>query len=168
MLSEKMTKAINTQINREIYSAYLYLGMASYAAHKGLNGIANWFNVQVQEELSHAKKMYDYVFQAGGRVMLLDIESPQQEFSSARELFEKTLAHEKMVTCLINKLVDIAKEEKDPATESFLKWFVTEQIEEETTPTNILRKMESKGTGNNGLSTVNAELGKRVFTPPRA
>ena len=95
MLSEKMTKAINSQINREIYSAYLYLGMSSYAASKGLGGIANWFGVQVQVELSHAKKMYDYVVQASRRVMLLDIESPPQEFSSAKELFEKNLSEDK-------------------------------------------------------------------------
>ena len=164
MLSEKMIKAINGQINREICSAYLYLGMGSYASSKGLNGIANWFSVQVQEELSHAQKMYDYVVQEGGRVMLLDIESPPQEYSSAKELFEKTLAHEKAVTGLINELVDVAKEEKDSNTESFLKWFVTEQIEEETTPANILKSME---LNDSGVSAVNSKLTKRVYNPPR-
>ncbi|MDP8299787.1 MAG: ferritin [Candidatus Tantalella remota] len=114
MLSDKMINAINAQINREIYSSYLYLGMGSYATSEGLSGIANWFGIQVQEELSHAQKMYDYVNQQGGRVMLLDIEQPPQDFLSAQDLFKKTLEHEKIVTGLINNLVDIAKEEKGP------------------------------------------------------
>ena len=161
-------KKTETGINREIYSAYLYLGMASYAISEGLSGITNWFNVQVQEELSHAQKMYDYVNQQGGRVMLLDIEQPPQDFSSVKELFEKTLTHEKMVTGLINKLEDIAKEEKDHATEIFLQWFVTEQIEEEANATDILQKMKLMGTDGNGLYMIDSELGKRVFTPPVA
>ncbi len=166
MLSDKMIKAINGQINREMYSSYLYLGMASYAVSEGLSGIANWFNIQVQEELSHAHKMYDYVNQQGGRVVLLDIEQPPQEFSSIKELFEKTLEHEKIVTGLINQLVDFAKAEKDHATEIFLQWFVTEQIEEEANATDILQKMKLMGKDGNGLFMIDSELGKRVFTPP--
>lgn len=168
MLSNKMIKAINSQINREIYSAYLYLGMASYSVSEGLNGVANWFNIQVQEELSHAQKMYDYVNQQGGRVILLDIEQPPQDFSSAKDMFEKTLAHEQIVTGLINKLVDLAKEEKDHATEIFLQWFVTEQVEEEANATEIIQKISLMGSDGNGLYMIDSELGKRVYTPPAA
>jgi len=168
MLSKKMTNTINGQINREIYSAYLYLGMASYAVAEGLAGVANWFSVQVQEELAHAQKMYDYVNQQGGRVMLEAIEEPSQDFKSPEDLFKKTLAHEKKVTGLINDLMNIARSEKDHATEIFLQWFVTEQVEEEANATDILNKFKLMGKDGNGLFMIDSELSQRVFTPPAA
>jgi len=166
MLSEKMVKSINNQINREIYSAYLYMGMASFAVSEGMAGVANWFNVQVQEELSHANKLYDYVNQQGGRIMLLDIEAPPQDFKTVNDLFQKTLEHEKVVTGLINGLVDIARAENDHATEIFLQWFVTEQVEEEANAMDILQRLKLMGSEGNALFLLDTELAKRVYTPP--
>ncbi|MDD4956388.1 MAG: ferritin [Candidatus Omnitrophica bacterium] len=168
MLSDKMVKSINDQINKEIYSGYLYLGMASYAAQAGLPGVANWFTVQMQEELAHAQKFYDYVNRQGGRVLLKSVDEPPQKFSSPLELFKKTLAHEKIVTGLINKLVDQARAEKDHATEIFLQWFVTEQVEEEENATSNMNRLKLTGQDGNGLLMIDKELAARVFTPPPA
>ena len=167
MISDKMTESLNRQINREIYSAYLYLGMNAYAVSIGVKGIANWFTVQSREELAHSQIMYNYVNQQGGRVVLEDIEAPEQDFSSVTELFEKTLGHEKQVTAMISNLVTLAKEEKDYATESFLQWFVTEQVEEEANPTDILQKLNLFGETGEALYRLDTELGQRVFTPPQ-
>jgi len=167
MLSAKMVKSINHQANRELYSAYFYLGMASYAKDAGLNGVANWFTVQVQEECSHAQKMYDYVNQQGSRVLLEGIEEPPQKFSSVKDLFEKTLEHEKKVTAMINDLVTIALEEKDRSTEIFLQWFVTEQVEEESNANEILQRLALVGNDGNGLLLIDTELAQRVFTAPQ-
>lgn len=166
MLSEKVVKSLNHQINREIYSAYLYLGMNAYAGSIGLKGFANWFLVQVKEELSHAQIIYNYVNQQGSRVILEAIEVPGQDFSSVKELFEKTLSHEKKVTAMINDLVTIAKLENDYATENFLQWFVKEQVEEESSANDILQKLNLIGDQGNALFMIDNELGQRVFNPP--
>lgn len=168
MISDKMVKSLNYQINRELYSAYFYMGMASYAAEQGFNGVANWFNVQVQEEVSHAKKIYDYVMQQGARVILEAIEQPPQDFSSVLNLFEATLEHEKKVTGLINDLVSQALDEKDAATGIFLQWFVTEQVEEEANATELVQKFKLVGKDGNGLLTMDNDLAQRIFTPPQA
>ncbi|NQS90073.1 ferritin [Patescibacteria group bacterium] len=168
MLSENMIKRLNRQMNREIYSGYLYVGMAAYATELGAAGVANWFTVQMQEEMSHARKFYDYVNQQGGRVRLEAIEEPPQDFSSITDLFEKTLDHEKIVTALINDLVVLAQKEKDKATETFLQWFVTEQVEEEANPTEILQKLKLAGGEGPGLFMIDNELSQRVYTPPVA
>ena len=161
MLSKKMKDAIDEQINKEIYSAYFYLGMSAYAASKGLAGFANWFYKQWNEELFHTKKMFDYVHAEGQRVTLKAIDNPPQDFTSGPDLFEKTLAHEKKVTGLINNLVKLAKEENDKTTEDFLGWFVKEQKEEEETPAGILEKISKAGKDEKGISEVDGELVKR-------
>ena len=161
MLSKKMKDAIDEQINKEIYSAYFYLGMSAYAASKGLVGFANWFYKQWNEEIFHAKKMFDYVHAEGQRVTLKAIDNPPQDFTSGPDLFEKTLAHEKKVTGLINNLVKLAKEENDKTTEDFLGWFVKEQKEEEATPAGILEKISKAGKDEKGISEVDGELVKR-------
>lgn len=166
MLSKKMAKALAEQMNKEAYSGYLYLGMSSYAASIGLNGIANWFMVQFQEEISHAQKFYNYLGQQGERVMLETIDKPPQDFSSAADLFEKTLEHEQKVTKMINDLVALAREEKDNATEIFLQWYVTEQVEEEANAQELLQKVKLVGEGGNGLFMIDNELAKRTFVPP--
>jgi ferritin len=166
MLSEKMLKSINHQINREHYSAYLYLSMASYATAEGLNGFANWFTVQMKEEIFHAEKMYNYVNQQGGRVLLEAVEQPPSDFSSMLDLFEKTLEHEKGVTTMINNLVKLAREEDDYATESFLQWYVTEQVEEEASPSEIIQKLKFIGKDGRGLLMIDKDLATRVFTVP--
>ncbi len=166
MISKKMVSSMNEQINKELYSAYLYTGMASFASSIGLAGFANWFTVQTQEEVSHAQKFYNYVNQQGGRVILKAIDEPPQAFKTATDLFAKTLEHERVVTGLINKLVGQAKEEKDYATEIFLQWFVTEQVEEEENASVMLQQLKLVGNDGNGLYLLDKELSQRVFTPP--
>ncbi len=158
MLSENMTKRLNYQTNREIYSAYFYLGMAAYAASLGLTGFANWFKVQFKEELFHADKIFDYIIRQGSKVKLLAIEEPPQDFSSGVDLFKRTLEHEKKVTAMINDIVTLAKTEKDAQTENFLQWFVKEQKEEEEGPAKILQKIKASEKDKDGIAKIDAEL----------
>ena len=161
MVTSTIEEALTRQINREIYSAYLYMAMASYAESEGFKGFANWFEIQTREELEHAEKMYSYLQKQGSRVIMQAIEEPPQNFSSLGELFDKTLEHEKNVTKLINDLAGLAKSKNDSATENFLEWFVKEQIEEEATPANILGKIDETGEDKEGLLKVDSELAKR-------
>lgn len=166
MLSKEMVKSLNYQINRELYSAYLYLAMASFADAEGLNGFANWFKIQAKEEEFHAEKMYNYVNQQGEHVILEAIEKPESEYFSMLDLFEKTLEHEKVVTSLINGLVKLAREENDYATESFLQWYVSEQVEEEANPNDMIQKLKFIGEDGRGLLMLDKEMGTRTFSPP--
>jgi len=166
MLSKKMVEKLNYQINIELFSAYLYLSMASYADAEGLAGFSNWFKIQAKEEEFHAEKLYNYVNQQGERVVLEAIEKPETDFTSMLDLFEKTFKHEKVVTSLINELVKLAREENDYATESFLQWYVIEQVEEEANPAEIIQKLNFIGKDGRGLLMLNQELATRVFTPP--
>ncbi len=166
MLSERITEALNKQINNEIYSAYLYLSMSAHSTFIGLKGFANWFMVQYQEEMVHAMKIYDYINAQGGQVKLMAVAQPPTEFGSPLEMFEKTLEHEKFVTKCINDLVDLASKEKDHASNIFLQWFVTEQIEEEANDNEIISKLKLVGKEVNGLFMIDKELAARVFTPP--
>ena len=161
MISEKINKAINEQINKELYSAYLYVGMAAYAASLSLNGIANWFKVQTGEEVQHATKLMNYITEQGGKIVLKAIDAPAQKFTSVAGLFETTLAHEKVVTASINGLVTLAKKEGDAATEIFLQWYVTEQVEEEANPTEILQKLEIGGKTGSSILILDGILGQR-------
>jgi len=158
VISENLAKRINRQINREIYSGYLYLGMAAYADFIGLKGFSNWFKHQFREEMEHADKMWDYLAEHGIRVIMEAIEAPPQGFDSAAELFEKTLAHEKNVTKLIHELVSIARQEKDKETEEFLSWFVKEQVEEEAAPAGIINRIGLTGRDKEGIAKIDKEL----------
>ena len=166
MLSKKMNDAINAQINAEYYSSYLYLSMAAWAEEQNLPGFGNWFRIQVQEEMFHAMKMFDYVIERGGRVTLTAIDGPATEWDSPTAVFEATLKHEQHVTSLINKLVDLALAESDHASNTFLQWFVTEQIEEEASADAVLRTLKRMGDAQGGLFMLDRELSQRVFTPP--
>ncbi|MFQ6103950.1 MAG: ferritin [Candidatus Glassbacteria bacterium] len=168
MISKKMTEALNKRINEEIYSAYLYLSMASHATVIGLKGFASWFQIQVREELFHAQKIYNYVLDQDTKVTLGAIAKPPANFKSPTELFEKTLAHEKGVTAAINKVVDLARQEKDHATEAMLQWFVTEQVEEEAMANDVLQQLKLVGTDGSGLFMIDRQLATRTFTPPPA
>lgn len=168
MLSEKMVDALNEQINKEMYSAYLYLAMSSYAEFKGLKGFSNWYRVQYQEEMEHAMRIYDYVQEQGAQVKLKAIEQPSSDFGTPLQILEKTLEHEQFVTKLINNLVDLAIKEKDHASQIFLQWFVTEQIEEESNVNEILDKLKLAGKNGNGLFMIDKDLAARVYTPPSA
>ncbi|MFA9392753.1 MAG: ferritin [Prolixibacteraceae bacterium] len=163
MLKEKMEKALNEQINKELYSSYLYLSMSAYAQSMGLQGAASWMKIQAQEELTHANKFFDYVHERNGKVILQPIDAVESEFGSVIELFERVLEHEEYVTSLVNSLVDISIEVSDHATRSMLMWFVDEQVEEEAGVKEIidgLKMVEGKGQG---LFMIDKELGVRVF-----
>jgi ferritin len=168
MLSKKMEGAINKQINAEIYSSYLYLSMAAASESMGLQGFANWFKVQAQEELVHAMKFFAYVCGRGGRVTLGAIEAPPTRWKSPLAVFEATLAHEQKVTGLINKLVALARQEPDPATENALQWFVAEQVEEEGSADKIRQKIKLVGGQGDALFLIDKDLAARVFIPPAA
>lgn len=168
MISKKMIQALNKQINNEIYSAYLYLSMSSFTTFIGLKGAANWFMVQYQEEMLHAMKLYDYVNSQGEHVQLAAIPAPPTEFGTLLSMFEQTLKHEQFITKCINDLMDQAVKEKDHATQIFLQWFVTEQIEEEGNDNDIIARLKLVGDSTQGLMMVDRDLATRVFTPPTA
>jgi ferritin len=166
MLSERMTEALNRQINNELYSAYLYMALSSYAGQIGLKGGANWFKIQAQEEMTHALKIYNYVTSQGNHAVMLSIDEPPAIFNGVQEMFEKTLEHEQFITKCIHELVELARDEKDHATEIMLQWFVTEQVEEEEGVNEILDELKLAGEGGGGLYMIDKQLGARVFTPP--
>jgi ferritin len=167
MLDPKMEKAINDQITAEFYSANLYLSMAAYFAREGLPGFAQWMRVQFQEEQMHALKMLDYVTERGGKAVVGAIEAPPASWDSPLKVFEDTLAHEQKVTGLINKLVDLALKLSDHATDIFLRWYVTEQVEEEDSADSIRQQLRLIGDNGQGLLMLDRELGARVFMPPQ-
>ncbi|MDD2439903.1 MAG: ferritin [Methanosarcinaceae archaeon] len=161
MLNKKLAKALNLQLNKEIYSAYLYLAMSAYSSYKGLTGFANWFREQYKEEKEHAGKFYSYLVEQGARVELETIEKPPLEFGSPQEMFEKTLAHEQFISRSIRELLELALAEKDYATSIFLQWFIKEQVEEEANDNEILAKLKLAGENGAGLLVLDSELGKR-------
>ncbi|HDN50724.1 MAG TPA: ferritin [Thermoplasmatales archaeon] len=166
MLSKTMEDALNEQLNKEMYSAYLYMAMSAHSTHIGLPGFANWFMVQYKEEMDHAMKIYRYINDQGGKVKLRAIDEPPSEFEDAMDMFQKTLKHEQFITKSIHELMDLAIQERDHATQIFLQWFVTEQIEEEGNDNEIIAKLELAGKEGNGLFMIDKELAARVYTPP--
>ncbi len=166
MITKKLETAINYQINRELFSEYYYLSMASYFNAAGLSGFENFFLVQVEEERFHAMKMYRFLNEKGGQVTLSAIEAPKTEFLSPLEVFQLAYDHEKLVSGLINKLMDLAISENDHATKNFLNWFVEEQVEEEASMETILNKLNLINGEGHGLLMLDNELAMRSFTPP--
>jgi len=166
MISEKMQKALNDQINAELYSAYIYLSMSSYFTSVNLEGFATWMTVQTQEELSHAMKLFNYVNERGGRALMAPIEGPDTEWDSPLAAFETAYKHEQYVTGRINDLVKIAREENDTATEIMLQWFVSEQVEEEASADGIVQNLRLVQGAPGGIFMLDRELGARTFTPP--
>ncbi len=166
MISKKMEKALNEQVNAELYSAYLYLSMEAYFKSLNLNGFANWMRVQTQEEISHAMKIYGFIDERGGRITLKAIEGPQTKWDSPLAVFKAVYEHEQKVTGLINDLVDLAIEEKDHATNTFLQWFVNEQVEEEASADQVVQQLKMMEKAPGGMFMLDRELGQRVFTPP--
>jgi len=168
MLKEKMEKALNEQINKELYSAYLYYSMSAYSEKLGMAGIANWMKIQAQEELTHANKFFDYIHERDGKVTLAAIDAVDTEFGSVKEMFEKVLAHEQFVSESINKLVDIAIELSDHASRSMLMWFVDEQVEEEANVQEILDQLSMFDAKGHGLFMLDKDLGSRTFVDETA
>ncbi len=168
MISKKMAKELDKRINEEIYSSYLYLSMSAYSGSQGLKGFSNWFNVQVQEELFHAQKIYKYVLDQGEKVILDTIAKPPSDFKSPLDLFEKTLEHERYVTSSVNRVLDLAKKENDNATSIMFQWFVTEQIEEEANANEIIQQLKLIGDNGSGLFMIDNQLSSRTFTTPES
>ncbi|NPU95851.1 MAG: ferritin [Candidatus Omnitrophica bacterium] len=161
MLNPKLLNAFNNQINAELYSAYFYLSIAGYFESMNLKGFARWMRVQAQEEAGHAMKFYSYIFDRGGNVSLAAIDAPPGEFASPLAAFEDVLKHEQKVTRMIYDLVDLATAEKDHASNAFLQWFVSEQVEEEATATEVVEKLKMIGDNKNGLFMMDQVLGRR-------
>jgi ferritin len=162
MLTEKVENALNAQFNAELFSSYLYLSMNAYFRSINLDGFANWMYQQAKEELIHAMKFYDFINQRGGRVIPAAVAAPASDWESPLKVFEETLAHEQKVTGLINDLVDTANEAHDHATQIFLQWFVTEQVEEEESAGGVLEQLKLLKDNRSGLFMVDRELAKRT------
>jgi ferritin len=162
MLKANIQEALNNQINAEIASTYLYLSMAAYFEAKNFRGLAKWVEVQAREEWGHAMKIFAQVNDRGGRVILKQIDAPPSDWKSVLEVFEQILAHEIKVTEKIHGLLKLAIAESDFATQAFLQWFVTEQVEEEAVATQVVEKLRLSGDSHVGLLILDGELGKRA------
>jgi len=158
MISDTMARKLNGQINNEFYSAYFYMSMSAHSESENLKGIAAWFMAKYEEEMDHAMKLYRYLHDQGARVELQAVDKPPSEYAGVLDMFEKTLAHEQEVTAAFNELVDAALSEKDHATNIFLHWFVTEQIEEEATVNDIIGRVKLVGDRGEGLYHIDNEL----------
>ncbi len=166
MISEKLEKAFNDQINKELYSEYLYLSMQAYFERLNLKGFVNWMNVQVQEEHAHAMGMFNYVHERGGKVELEAIDKPQVDWNSPLHVFEEVLKHEEFVTSRINALMDVAEEVKDRAALSFLDWYLKEQVEEESNVGGVLATLKLIKDDAKALLMLDKELAARTFVAP--
>jgi len=168
MISAKLTEAINVQITREFYSAYMYLAMANDAIDKGFKGAANWLTLQFQEEQMHALKFSKYLQDKGAKVVLGAIETPPTEWSDLVHLFKDVLVHEQKVTAWINAIMSVAVEEKDYAAQGMLKWFIDEQVEEEANVADVIWMLEMNSESKVALFVADQELAKRVPSPAPA
>ena len=161
MISTKMAKEINKQINREFFAAFLYQSMANDAMVKGFQGAANWLNAQFKEEQEHAFRFAKYLEDQGAKVVFEAIEAPKTEWSDLAEMFKDALEHEKKVTAWINGIFELAVAEKDFATQSMLKWFVDEQVEEEASVSDVLWMLEMSSGSKGAMYMADKTLGKR-------
>ena len=165
MISKKMSDSLNKHMNLELYSAHLYLSMASVANELGLKGAANWFTVQYREEMTHFFRFYTYLIDQGENISLLASKAVPIKYKSLLEMFEQTLKHEQLITKCINDLSEQAVQEKDHATQIFLQWFITEQIEEENNDRDYIAKLKLVGDNGHGILMIDAEMAQRVFMP---
>lgn len=168
MISKKLEKAINEQINKELYSEYLYISMQAWFANQNLDGMATWMDAQGKEERFHAMKFFNYLIERGGKVALKPIDGPQVDFDNPLKAFTQAYKHEQLVTKSINDLMDLAIKENDHAAKSFLQWFVDEQVEEEASVDKIVAQLKMVGDNGHGIMMIDRELGQRVYTPPVA
>jgi len=166
MINERLTDAINDQINFELYSEYLYLSMQAYFQKINLLGFANWMSVQVQEERAHAMGLYNYLIERNGEIELECITKPNTNWESTLEVFEETLKHEQLVTGRIDSIMNIAEEEKDRAALSFLQWYIKEQVEEEANASAILQTLKMIKDDPNALLLLDKDLATRTFVTP--
>lgn len=163
-----MEKALNGQINAELYASYLYLSMSCASEAKNLPGFAKWFRVQAQEEVLHAMRIFDYVLERGGQVELDEIQKPPKSWKSIEDAMQAAYDHEVKVTSMIGQLLETAQELKDHATQSMLKWFVDEQVEEEATADEVLNKIRMIGDAKGAMYMLDREMGQRapIFPDP--
>ena len=161
MISDKMVAAINDQIKAEFDSAYIYLGMAAYFEDCNLPGMAHWMKKQYHEELEHAERFIEHLYERGARVKIAEIAKPKESYDGPLGVFKESLKHEQYVTDRIHKLMDQAIQEKDHATCSMLKWFVDEQVEEEAAADAIVRKLEFVGDSHSSIYLLDKELSAR-------
>ena len=164
MIKEVIQDAINDQIAAEFYSAHLYLSMIAYFQSIDLPGAAHWMRVQYEEELTHALKMFDYLFERDGRAILKSFDAPPKEWDSPLDAFESAYRHEQHVTALIENIFRLARNEGDVATELFLQWFITEQVEEEASVKSVVQMLKKVDTSRGGLFMIDRELGRRSLT----
>ena len=163
MLLPELEEALNEQLNKELYSAYLYLAMASYFEANIFSGMAKWMQIQAKEELEHGMKYYNYIFQRGGSVSLKTIDAPPVSWDSPLLAFEDALNHEKSITSDIHQLLNLAMSHSDHATVQFLQWFVSEQVEEEASASTIVQKLKRIGDDNTaGLMIIDRDLSVRA------
>jgi ferritin len=162
MINPKIEEALNAQINREQYSAQLYLAMSAHCEAKSFRGFAHWLRIQAQEETAHAMKLVAFLLDRGGRLELQTIDAPPREFGSVTQVFERILEHERSVTSHINGLFELARAEKDHASEITLQWYVTEQVEEEANVGQILDQLRAIGEQGGGIWYLDSRMGKRV------
>jgi len=160
-LSQRMEDAINRHINAELSSAYLYLSMSAYCDSVSMPGFAHWMRVQHREETSHAMKLFDFIHDRGGRVVLDTITQPPIQFNSVLDVAEQTLEHERSVTSMIYRLYELAVEESDYATQVLLQWFINEQVEEETIVTEVVDQLKLVDNDGTGLLMIDARLSGR-------
>lgn len=166
MISKSLEKALVEQLNKEFYSAYLYLGMSAYASKEGFNGASSWFLIQYQEEVAHGMKLFRYLEDQDAKIDLPEIKGVKVEYKSLLDVFKKSLAHEQTMTKNLNQLSDLAMKEKDHATYNLLQWYVTEQVEEEATVNEIIDHIKMVGENGYGLYTIDKELATRTFVDP--
>jgi ferritin len=164
-MNKKVESAINKQIQIELNSGYIYLGMASYFESLGLKGFASWMHLQNTEEVAHGMKFYNFVFERGGQAELGALDKPAVQYKSVEEAFAVALAHEKFVTKSINELYELAQEEKDYPLQSVLQWFIDEQVEEEDAAQEVLDKIKMVSDSGHGLYMLDKEMAQRTLTP---
>ncbi len=166
MISKKLLQLMNTQIEKEFYSAYFYISMSAYCASKNCDGFSHWFYVQAKEECDHAQMIIDYIVKIGAAPQFQAIESPPSTFNSLEEVFAKTLEHEQYVTSLIFGLMDVATAEKDYKSVQFLQWYVSEQMEEEENATALVEKYKMAKVSDAGVLFLDKEAATRVYSQP--
>ncbi|TFE31810.1 ferritin [Cohnella luojiensis] len=166
MLNESLSKALNDQLNFELYSAHVYLAIAAYCSGESLDGFANFFMVQAEEEKFHAMKIYKYLNDRGKRVTMAGMDTPNNEYTSTLDAFEHAYAHEQEVTRRIYHLSDLAMNDREHATIQFLKWFIDEQVEEESMFDSIINKLKRIDKDSNAFFMMDTEFAQRTFTPP--
>jgi ferritin len=165
MLSDKLLGKLNEQITHEFFSAHYYLAMAAYFKKEDLDGFANFFIVQAEEERFHAMKFFEFINDQGHDSVITGFKDPKRNFESAEEIFTLALEHEKLVSSLINDLMALAQEEKHYPSISFLQWFIDEQVEEEASMSKMLNQIKRIGEQGHGILMIDRELAARTFTP---